>query len=170
MVSLAILAMTAVLFFVLPRTADAAFARLISHRIYLPGFSNQVTLGEIGEVKTTSRPVMHISTYAQKIPGGLKWRGGALSDFDGKRWSNPPGDGTPIALESGQARLADAPPDRRPLYYHVDFARHRDGRAVLRRAAGARGDAAPDVLPHRPPTASGWDTCQDPASAMTPTA
>ena len=29
-------------------------------RFYLPGFSNQVTLGEIGEIKTTSRPVMHV--------------------------------------------------------------------------------------------------------------
>lgn len=123
LISAGILAITAVLFFVLPRTADAAFSRLISHRIYLPGFSNQVTLGEIGEVKSTSRPVMHVSFYAQKTPGGLKWRGGALSDFDGKRWSNPPGEGTVVPLEGGQARLSDLPPDgRRGLYYHVDFA------------------------------------------------
>ena len=30
---------------------------------------------------------MHISMY-QRV-GGLKWRGGALTEFDGKRWSNP---------------------------------------------------------------------------------
>ena len=59
-VTLGILALTAGLFFILPRTADAAFSRLIPHRLHLPGFSNQVTLGEIGEIKTTSRPVMHI--------------------------------------------------------------------------------------------------------------
>src|SRR4051794_23959233 len=50
-VTLGILGMTAALFFVLPRTADAAFSRLISHRMLLPGFSNQVSLGEIGEMK-----------------------------------------------------------------------------------------------------------------------
>ncbi len=55
LVSAGILGITAGLFFLLPRTADAAFSRLIAHRIYLPGFSNQVTLGEIGEVKTTGR-------------------------------------------------------------------------------------------------------------------
>jgi len=41
-----------VLFFLLPRTAEAAFSRVISHRFYLPGFSSEVTLGEFGE----SRP------------------------------------------------------------------------------------------------------------------
>src|SRR4051812_2689687 len=35
-----ILALTGGLFFLLPRTADAAFSRLISHRMHLPGFSN----------------------------------------------------------------------------------------------------------------------------------
>ena len=35
-----------------PRTARAAFQHLISHRITIwPGFSNHVTLGEIGEIK-----------------------------------------------------------------------------------------------------------------------
>src|ERR1039458_4426557 len=47
-----ILALTAGMFFLLPRTADAAFSRLISHRIFIPGLSDQVTLGEIGELKT----------------------------------------------------------------------------------------------------------------------
>src|SRR5437016_4908819 len=46
LVTAGILAMTAGLFFILPRTAEAAFSRLITHRIYLPGFANQVTLGE----------------------------------------------------------------------------------------------------------------------------
>ena len=86
-VTLGILAITAGLFFILPRTADAAFSRLISHRLHLPGFSNQVNLGEIGEIKTTSRPVMHIRLWGNQQ--GLKWRAGALTDFDGKRWSNP---------------------------------------------------------------------------------
>ena len=52
-VSLGILALTGGLFFLLPRTADAAFSRLIPHRLHLPGFSNQITLGEIGEIKNT---------------------------------------------------------------------------------------------------------------------
>src|SRR5215831_18135741 len=54
-VTLGILMLTAGLFFILPRTAEAAISRLISHRVFLPGFSNQVNLGDIGEIKTSSR-------------------------------------------------------------------------------------------------------------------
>jgi transglutaminase-like putative cysteine protease len=89
MVTAGILAMTCGLFFILPRTAEAAFARLFAHRIYLPGFSNQVTLGEIGEIKTSSRPVMHIKIFSDKKVPPLKWRGGVLTEFDGRRWINP---------------------------------------------------------------------------------
>ncbi len=50
-VSLAILVITAGLFFFLPRTARAAFQHLTSPRFHLAGFSNRVTLGDIGEIK-----------------------------------------------------------------------------------------------------------------------
>jgi transglutaminase-like putative cysteine protease len=89
LVSAGILVLTAGLFFLLPRTADAAFSRLISHRIYLPGFSDHVKLGEIGEFKTSSRPVMHVAIYSSEPAVGLKWRGEALVNFDGRSWSNP---------------------------------------------------------------------------------
>jgi transglutaminase-like putative cysteine protease len=121
-VTLGILAITAGLFFVLPRTADAAFARFSSHRLHLPGFATQVTLGEIGEIKSTSRAVMHIHLWGQ-IPGGLKWRGGTLVDFDGKRWSNPVNDHETILLADGEANLAplEQRPPRRGINYDVSF-------------------------------------------------
>src|SRR4029079_5978109 len=59
LVTVGILVLTGGLFFLLPRTAEAAFARLGPHRSFLPGFATQVTLGDIGEIKTSSRPVMH---------------------------------------------------------------------------------------------------------------
>ena len=48
---LGILMVTAGAFFVLPRTARAAFQRFVPRRYHLPGFANDVTLGEIGEIK-----------------------------------------------------------------------------------------------------------------------
>ncbi len=124
-VTMAILSLTAALFFVLPRTADAAFAGLLARRIYIPGFSNQVTLGEIGEVKTTSRPIMHVRIFGDVSPN-LKWRGAALSEFDGRRWSNPPGDKDQLVItEGGHAALVD--PDFRDTHpgrrvnYQVDL-------------------------------------------------
>ena len=59
-VSFGILVITAGLFFFLPRTARAAFQHLVSHRYHLAGFSNHVTLGEIGEIKKENTPVMHV--------------------------------------------------------------------------------------------------------------
>ncbi|HEY2013520.1 MAG TPA: transglutaminaseTgpA domain-containing protein, partial [Bryobacteraceae bacterium] len=123
LVTVGILALTAGLFFLLPRTADAAFSHLISHRLHIPGFSNQVNLGEIGEIKNTSRPVMHISVISADLPGGLKWRGGALVDFDGKRWSNPNPPRQPILVDNGQADLeptGNRPVGRR-ISYHVEY-------------------------------------------------
>src|SRR5471030_1932345 len=122
-VALGILALTAGLFFLLPRTAEAAFAHLISHRVFLPGFSNQVTLGEIGEIKTSSRTVMHIRIFNSQPLGGLKWRGSALTEFDGRRWSNAPRVRTPIRIENGHVDLrpTDGLPPGRSISYHVDL-------------------------------------------------
>ncbi|HUB31574.1 MAG TPA: transglutaminaseTgpA domain-containing protein [Bryobacteraceae bacterium] len=99
-----ILALTGGLFLLLPRTADAAFSHLLSRRLHLPGFATEIRLGEIGEIKISSRPVMHIHLWG-KVPGGLKWRGGTLEEFDGKRWSNPAGERTTLWLTGGEADL-----------------------------------------------------------------
>ena len=88
-IALGILGLTAGMFFLLPRTADAALSRLISHRIRIPGFSDHVTLGEIGEFQSSSRTVMHISIYGNQPMGQALWRGGVLTDFDGRAWSTP---------------------------------------------------------------------------------
>jgi len=123
LVTFGILAMTVGLFFLLPRTAEAAFARLVAHRIYLPGFSNQVTLGEIGEIKTNSRPVMHVKVYSAKQVRPMKWRGGVLTEFDGKRWSNPNVRAEPIEVSGDHVELVpiDARQPGSRLNYHVDL-------------------------------------------------
>ena len=123
LVTLGILGLTAGLFFILPRTAEAAFSRLIAHRVFLPGFSNQVNLGDIGEIQTSSRPVMHIRIWSALAVGPMKWRGAVLSEFDGKRWSNPSRKPETIPVENEHVVLAPpglAPPGRR-INYHVDL-------------------------------------------------
>jgi transglutaminase-like putative cysteine protease len=89
-----ILAMTSALFFVLPRTARAALERFVPARYHLPGFANEVTLGQLGEIKQSSAPVMHIQKYRGEGLLDVRWRGAALTEFDGKRWFN--------ASESGE--------------------------------------------------------------------
>src|SRR5260370_4401010 len=89
-VTMGILALTMGLFILLPRTANAAFRHLISQRYHLTGFSSEVMLGQVGEIQKDSRPVMHVmpSPGPEKMPSNLKWRGAALSHFDGKRWTD----------------------------------------------------------------------------------
>src|SRR6266481_4420972 len=82
LVTLGVMLMTSALFFLLPRTANAALRHLASKGYYLPGFSNQVVLGQIGEIKTHSTAIMHVrvDNYGGRLPANAKWRGAALSD------------------------------------------------------------------------------------------
>lgn len=103
-ISLAILTITAGLFFFLPRTARAAFQHLVSHRYHLVGFSNHVTLGEIGEIKQESVPVMHVKMdHPEDRALALKWRGAALTEFNGRAWFNRLR--TPQVLQPDSAKL-----------------------------------------------------------------
>src|ERR1035437_1256916 len=106
-VALSIMTLAAGMFFLLPRTADAALSSLISHRILGPGFSNQVTLCEIGVFKASSRTVMHIAIYyGSQWSGALKWRGGVMTEFDGKTWSNGERKVTNCRVEDGHVVLS----------------------------------------------------------------
>ncbi len=111
--SFGILLMTGGLFFLLPRTAQAAFRHLVPQRYHLPGFSNEMTLGEIGEIQKRQTAVMHVRIGDGRQPGGLKWRGTALARFDGRRWYNPPDPGTILKVVDGVVQLADAEQQRR---------------------------------------------------------
>lgn len=102
-----ILLLTASLFFLLPRTARAAFQRFVPQRYHLPGFSNEVTLGQIGELQMRDTVVMHVRFLTGLTPpGGVKWRGAALTQFDGKRWFNAVNPGEMLRVESGILMLA----------------------------------------------------------------
>jgi len=120
-VTFGILALTAGLFFMLPRTAGAALERLVSRRIILPGFSNQVNLGQIGQIKNRSRAVMHVGLSSREAGAAAKWRGAALSEFDGRRWFNPPEADTMLRLNDGQVTLSRR--EERPglVYYFVEM-------------------------------------------------
>jgi transglutaminase-like putative cysteine protease len=103
-----ILFMTVCLFFVLPRTARAAFERFAPARYRLTGFSNTVTLGEIGRIKQSSAAVMHVRSYQGEGFLPVKWRGAALAEFDGKRWFNPPGQEQAVQVDDGQVVVRSA--------------------------------------------------------------
>jgi transglutaminase-like putative cysteine protease len=53
------------------------------------GFSDRVTLGDIGRLNESNQLVMRVRVEgpAGGAPGGLRWRGVALDRFDGRRWT-----------------------------------------------------------------------------------
>ncbi len=125
LVTLGVLLLTSALFFLLPRTANAALRHLAAKGYYLPGFSNQVLLGQIGEIKTHSTAVMHVRVYSGRLSPNVKWRGAALSDFDGKRWFNTSEAGFRLDVgKDGRVMLVDDSRRRRVgprAWYRVDL-------------------------------------------------
>lgn len=112
-VTLSIVVMTGGLFFILPRTARAALKSFVSEKYHLPGFSNEVTLGQIGELQQKTTPMLHVRIEGPNEKMAVKWRGAALGQFDGKRWYNPESYSEPVRVEKGTALLASADQRRR---------------------------------------------------------
>jgi transglutaminase-like putative cysteine protease len=119
-----ILMMTAGLFFVLPRTARAALERFVPQRYHLPGFASEITLGQIGQIKQSSAPVMHIRSYQTAGLLDVKWRGSALNSFDGRRWFNSSSGGELLRVERGVLTFRRTRPPARPgrnIVYQVQL-------------------------------------------------
>lgn len=109
-VTVGILLLASAMFFLLPRTAQAAFRHWIPERYHIQGFSNEVVLGRIGELKRRTTPILHVRPIggSSELPA-MRWRGAALSAFDGKRWYAPAEAAETLRQENGLVRLADNP-------------------------------------------------------------
>jgi hypothetical protein len=80
----------AAIFFVLPRVSSGYLSAYTPAGEIATGFSDRVQLGRIGEIQQSSSLVMHIQIDGDTHGAfDLKWRGVALSLFDGTSWSNP---------------------------------------------------------------------------------
>jgi transglutaminase-like putative cysteine protease len=100
---LMILAGSFLIFFLLPRVSSRYLSAYTPTSDVSTGFTDRVQLGRIGQIQQSSAVVMHIEIQ-NDLQGGydLKWRGIALSAFDGRVWSNsyeqtqlrPAGDGS----------------------------------------------------------------------------
>ncbi|HWC17519.1 MAG TPA: DUF3488 domain-containing protein, partial [Terriglobales bacterium] len=68
---------TVVFFFLIPRKASAGYLSALSSRTELStGFSEEVKLGEIGELQQSASVMMHVKfAPGTKIPHDLRWRG-----------------------------------------------------------------------------------------------
>src|SRR6202789_3774650 len=86
---LMVLAGSFLIFFLLPRVSSRYLSAYAPTSDVSTGFSDRVQLGRIGQIQQSSAVVMHIEIQ-NDMQGAydLKWRGIALTNFDGKTWSN----------------------------------------------------------------------------------
>jgi hypothetical protein len=74
------------LFLVAPRSGAAALTRSGGALTNFIGFSESVTLGEIGDLKRDNSVVMHVRLEDVQPRAGFRWRGVALDQFTGHGW------------------------------------------------------------------------------------
>lgn len=92
------------LFLIAPRSGAAALTRSGGGLSNFIGFSENVTLGQIGTLKQDDGLVMRVRIVDQ-TPRDLRWRGVALDEFTGKAWK-----------KSAQARQNELVNDRGGLF------------------------------------------------------
>ena len=73
------------LFLAAPRSGAAVLTRSGSALTFI-GFSESVTLGQIGELKRDNAVVMHVRLEDSQPRGANRWRGVALDEFTGRGW------------------------------------------------------------------------------------
>lgn len=107
----------ALLFFFLPRFRGGYMGAANLNPQLISGFSDDVELGQIGEIKKSHAVVMRVETGEPVPYPQLRWRGIALTTFDGRRWYS--GERSPDVLQVGgdgwihtrEAKLARNPGD-----------------------------------------------------------
>jgi protein-glutamine gamma-glutamyltransferase len=87
------------LFFFFPRFSAGYLGRTSLQPSLMTGFTDDIELGQIGEIKKNPAVVMRVKTRKPVPYAQLRWRGIALSTFDGRRWSTP--NHHPAALAPG---------------------------------------------------------------------
>jgi hypothetical protein len=104
--ALGALAIGSVIFFLIPRFTMGYLSALNLQPGLMTGFSDNVTLGEIGEIKKNTAVVMRVRVEGDPARASdMHWRGIVLTNFDGRRWFTP---------EHGQTVLT---PDSSDVYW-----------------------------------------------------
>jgi protein-glutamine gamma-glutamyltransferase len=112
------------LFFFFPRFSAGYLGRASLQPSLMSGFSDDVELGQIGEIKKDSTVVMRVRTDKPVGYPELRWRGIGLTTFDGKRWYTPEHETVELPPSfNGWITLVDRSPEPDPtatlLHYTI---------------------------------------------------
>ncbi len=99
-VAIAALVLGAAIFFLIPRFTAGYLSGFNLQPSLISGFSDDVELGQIGEIKKSSSVVMRVEVQGDPRQAlATHWRGIALTTFDGRRWFND--EHQPFAVSQG---------------------------------------------------------------------
>jgi transglutaminase-like putative cysteine protease len=123
-VALSSLLLGTLLFFLLPRFTAGYMSGLNLQPSLISGFSDDVELGQIGQIKQNTAVVMRVRMEGPPEDAqGVYWRGLALTQFDGRRWFNENEEAVVVLPErawTGWYRLGfPAAVDRRSFMSHT---------------------------------------------------
>jgi protein-glutamine gamma-glutamyltransferase len=123
-VATAVLVIGAVIFFLIPRYTRGYLSALNLQPALMTGFSDNVALGDIGQIQKNTSVVMRIAIDGDANRAqDVHWRGIALTTFDGKRWFTPTRDEDEVfANPEGDYQLGSPELTRGrfyPLHYTV---------------------------------------------------
>ena len=124
LVAIGTLAIGGIIFFTLPRFTAGYLSALSLQPKLMTGFSDNVTLGEIGEIQQSHAVVMRIHIDGEPSRGeGMHWRGIVLTNFDGRRWFTPTHERIAFFPDSAGIYRLGSPPlpvgDSHPMHYTV---------------------------------------------------
>lgn len=90
LIGICVLVFTAMIFISVPRIRTGFFmSNFIRPESLRTGFSDEVKLGQVGQIKFDNSPVMRVmilNKEIKRVPRPIYWRGIALDQFDGTHW------------------------------------------------------------------------------------
>jgi len=111
-IAVASLAAGTVIFFLIPRFNAGYLSGFNLQPSLISGFTDDVELGQIGEIKKSSAVVMRVTVQGNPLLArSMHWRGIALTTFDGRRWYTE--GHQPVALSEGYDGWIQVPPGLR---------------------------------------------------------
>jgi transglutaminase-like putative cysteine protease len=122
----------AVIFLFFPRLSAGFLPSSISQPVRVPGFSNNVELGEVGDLKVTSEIIMRVvidDDAAERLGPNVYWRGTAFDTFDGKYWEKSSTRKSAVK-KVGDTFIVDDGPITRPIEQEY-FLEANDGRVLF---------------------------------------
>ncbi|HEV2288830.1 MAG TPA: DUF3488 and transglutaminase-like domain-containing protein [Candidatus Acidoferrales bacterium] len=144
------------IFFIIPRFTAGYMSALNLQPTLMTGFTDNVTLGEIGKLKESSAVVMRIRVAGDASRAqDVHWRGMILTNFDGKRWFTPDRTSvvvTPDASGSYNLNAAPMPPNTSYMLRYTVLMEPLATDAIFLAAhpAAVWGRFGPDFNPARP--------------------